>query len=89
MADQAAAAQQAVLAALPAPAAIALRVFDVIYVLVSINEQFMSMSIYARQRLIDFSQTGYGSAASTLLFFIVALATVVLLAASRVRLGEE
>ncbi len=67
----------------------ALRVFDVIYVLVSINEQFMSMSIYARQRLIDFSQTGYGSAASTLLFFIVALATVVLLAASRVRLGEE
>ena len=67
----------------------ALRVFDVIYVLTGANEQSMSMSIYARQQLFEFNQAGYGSAVSTLLFFIVALATIVLLVATRVRLGED
>jgi len=67
----------------------ALRVFDVIYVLTGANEQSMTMSIYARQQLFEFNQAGYGSAVSTLLFFIVALATVVLLVATRVRLGGE
>src|SRR5215510_890596 len=67
----------------------ALRVFDVIYVLTGANEQSMTMSIYARQQLFEFNLAGYGSAVSTLLFFIVALATIVLLLASRVRLGDE
>lgn len=67
----------------------ALRVFDVIYVLTGANEQSMTMSIYARQQLFEFNQAGYGSAVSTLLFFVIALATIVLLVASRVRLGED
>jgi trehalose/maltose transport system permease protein len=67
----------------------ALRVFDVIYVLTGANEQSMTMSIYARQQLFEFNQAGYGSAVSTLLFFIVALATILLLLVSRVRLGGD
>ncbi|MEZ8141972.1 ABC transporter permease [Enterovibrio norvegicus FF-33] len=54
----------------------ALRVFDLIYVLTPSNEATMSMSIYARQNLVDFQDVGYGSAASTLLFLIVALCTI-------------
>ena len=67
----------------------ALRVFDVVYVLTGANEQSMTMSIYARQQLFEFHQAGYGSAVSTLLFFIIALATIILLVASRVRLGGD
>jgi trehalose/maltose transport system permease protein len=67
----------------------ALRVFDVIYVLTGANEQSMTMSIYARQQLFEFNLAGYGSSASTLLFFIIALATIALLLGTRVRLGDE
>jgi trehalose/maltose transport system permease protein len=67
----------------------ALRVFDVIYVLTGANEQSMTMSILARQQLFEFNQAGYGSAVSTLLFFVIALATIVLLVATRVRLGGD
>ena len=51
----------------------ALRVFDVIYVLTSNSSTTMSMSVYARQQLVEFQDVGYGSAASTLLFLIVAM----------------
>ncbi|ACY15647.1 carbohydrate ABC transporter permease [Haliangium ochraceum] len=64
----------------------ALRIFDLIYVLTSNSKDTMSMSIYARQQLVDFQQVGYGSAASTLLFFIIALVTVVYIVVGRVRL---
>lgn len=67
----------------------ALRVFDVIYVLTGANERSMTMSIYARQQLFEFNQAGYGSAVSTLLFFIIALTTILLLVATRVRLTED
>lgn len=67
----------------------ALRVFDVIYVLTGIQDQSMTMSIYARQQLIDFSQIGYGSAASTLLFFIIALLTILYVSLGRVKLGGD
>ena len=67
----------------------ALRVFDVIYVLTGANERSMTMSIYARQQLFEFNQAGYGSAVSTLLFFLIALATILLLIATRVRLTED
>jgi trehalose/maltose transport system permease protein len=63
----------------------ALRIFDLIYVLTSNSETTMTMSIYARQQLVDFQSVGYGSAASTLLFFIVALCTVLYLTLGRVR----
>ena len=32
----------------------------------------MTMSIYARQQLVDFQEVGYGSAAATLLFVVIA-----------------
>ena len=57
----------------------ALRVFDLIYVLTPNSEDTISMSVYARQQLVDFQDAGYGSAASTLLFFVVALSTLVFL----------
>jgi trehalose/maltose transport system permease protein len=67
----------------------ALRVFDLIYVLTSNSRDTASMSIYARQQLVDFQEVGLGSAASTLIFLIIALIVVITLAAGRVRLGED
>jgi trehalose/maltose transport system permease protein len=66
----------------------AIRIFDLVYVLTPGARETMTMSIYARQQLIDFQQIGYGSAASTLLFFVVALLTVVYVLAGRVKLGD-
>lgn len=64
----------------------ALRIFDLIYVLTSNNKDTMSMSVYARQQLVDFQSVGYGSAASTLLFFIIALCVVLYIYLGRVKL---
>ena len=63
----------------------ALRVFDLIYVLTSNSKDTMTMSIYARQQFAAFQEVGYGSAASTMLFFIIALLTVVYIVVGRVR----
>jgi trehalose/maltose transport system permease protein len=49
----------------------------------------MSMSVYARQQLVDYQEVGVGSAASTLIFLIIAILTVLYLVAARVRLGAE
>ncbi|MFW5833328.1 MAG: carbohydrate ABC transporter permease [Pseudomonadota bacterium] len=57
----------------------ALRIFDLIYVMQGNKQDTMSMSIYARQQLVDFQDVGYGSAAATLLFMTIALITVVYL----------
>lgn len=69
----------------------ALRVFDVIYVLTSNSTSTMSMSVYARQQLVEFQDVGYGSAASTLLFLIIALATIAYLYLGRkqIQLGGD
>jgi trehalose/maltose transport system permease protein len=67
----------------------ALRVFDIVYVLTSNSTDTMSMSVFARQQLIDFQDVGYGSAAATLLFLTVALVTALVLLGGRVRLTEE
>lgn len=67
----------------------ALRVFDVIYVLTGSREHSMTMTIYARQQLVDFQEVGYGSAASTLLFFIIALLTILYVSLGRVRLEAD
>lgn len=53
----------------------ALRIFDLIYVMTGNARDTMSMSVYVRQQLVDFQDVGYGSAAATLLFLIVALFT--------------
>lgn len=63
----------------------ALRVFDLIYVLTSNSTDTMSMSVYARQQLVDFQEIGYGSAASTLLFLIIAFSVIVMIVFGRSR----
>ncbi len=65
----------------------ALRMFDLVYVMSGNNRDTMSMSVYARQQLIDFGALGFGSAAATLIFAIIALFTALYLTAARV--GRE
>jgi len=65
----------------------ALRVFDLIYVMTGNNRDTMSMSVYARQQLVDFQDVGYGSAAATMVFLIIALFTIAYLMLARV--GED
>lgn len=66
----------------------ALRVFDLIYVLTTNSRQTMTMSVYARQYLSEYQQVGYGSAAATILFFVIAIVTAVYVTAGRVRFQE-
>jgi trehalose/maltose transport system permease protein len=65
----------------------ALRIFDLIYVMTGNNKSTMSMSVYARQQLVDFQDVGFGSAAATMLFVSIAVITAVYLTAARV--GRE
>jgi len=67
----------------------ALRIFDLIYVLTSNSKDTMSMSVYARQQLVDFQEVGYGSAASTLLFMTIALCIILYMVAGRVRFDKD
>lgn len=66
----------------------ALRVFDLIYVMTSNSRDTASMAVYARQQLIDFQETGYGSAASTLIFAIIAVVSLGYVALLRTHLAE-
>ncbi len=63
----------------------ALRVFDIFYILTSGSQETMSMSVFARQQLFEFQSVGLGSAASTLLFFIIALVSVIFLTLGRTK----
>ncbi|MCG6934118.1 MAG: sugar ABC transporter permease [Gallionella sp.] len=65
----------------------ALRMFDLVYVMSGNSRDTMSMSVYARQQLIDFGDLGFGSAAATMIFAIIALFTAVYLTVARV--GRE
>lgn len=65
----------------------ALRIFDLVYVLTANSTSTMSISVYARQQLIDFQDIGYGSAASTLVFLTVGLAATAYLRLVRLRPG--
>ncbi|MEM6616312.1 MAG: sugar ABC transporter permease [Pseudomonadota bacterium] len=67
----------------------ALRIFDLIYVLTSNSRDTMSMSVYARQQLVDFQEVGYGSAASTLLFLIIAFLTIATITIGKVNLSGD
>jgi trehalose/maltose transport system permease protein len=62
----------------------ALRMFDLVYVMSGNSRDTMSMSVYARQQLVDFGDLGFGSAAATMIFAIIALFTVVYLTVARV-----
>jgi trehalose/maltose transport system permease protein len=65
----------------------ALRIFDLIYVMTGNNKVTMSMSVYARQQLVDFQDVGFGSAAATMLFLLIAVFTAVYLTLAKV--GKE
>ncbi len=65
----------------------ALRIFDLPFILTGNSKAAQSMAIYARQQLVDFQDVGYGSAASTFLFLVVAVFTVAYITLGRVRLG--
>lgn len=67
----------------------ALRVFDLIYVLTANSAGTMSMSVYARQLLVEFQDVGQGSAASTLLFLVIALLTLSVVLLGRLQLDGE
>lgn len=64
-----------------------LRIFDLVYVLTSNSASTMTMSVYARQQLVEFQDVGYGSAASTLLFLVISLIAVIYLYLGRRQLG--
>jgi trehalose/maltose transport system permease protein len=67
----------------------ALRVFDLIYVLTSNNTSTISMSGFVRREMIDNGYMGYGSAASTALFLIIGLATIIYMRVGRVKFSED
>ncbi|PBB41835.1 MAG: sugar ABC transporter permease [Mesorhizobium sp.] len=64
----------------------ALRIFDLIYVLTPNNVHTKSMSVFVRENLFEFDKFAYGSAASTLLFLIVALLTICYIRIGRIEL---
>lgn len=66
----------------------ALRVFDLIYVMTSNSRDTRSMSVFVREQLIDFGLVGYGSAAATCLFFMIAAITIVTMSLMRNRIDQ-
>lgn len=67
----------------------ALRMFDLVYVLTPNAQQTAMMSTFARQQLVDFQQVGYGSAATTLMFFLIGLLTIAYIMLGRLRLDAS
>lgn len=65
----------------------ALRAFDLMYVMAANSGDTMTMSVFARQQLVDFQDVGYGSAAAALLFLLVGLLTAMVLTLGRVRMA--
>ena len=66
----------------------ALRIFDLPYVLTGSSRYTATMAVFARQQLVEFQDVGYGSAASTFLFLVVAVFTALYLTLGRVRLAD-
>ncbi len=60
----------------------ALRVFDVIFVMVGVNTATRSLAIYNRQTLIDFQDLGYGSAVSVAILVIIFIFVVLYMRAA-------
>ncbi|HEY0192863.1 MAG TPA: sugar ABC transporter permease [Kofleriaceae bacterium] len=62
----------------------ALRIFDMPYVVKGNAPETMTMSIYARQQMIDNAQFGMGSSVSVVIFLVIMMFTVAYMTASRV-----
>ena len=67
----------------------ALRIFDLVYVLTPNNSQTKTMAVFARENLFDFDKFAKGSAASSLLFLILAAITIAYIYIGRVRLTDS
>lgn len=67
----------------------AMRIFDLIYVLTPNSSQTKTMSVLARENLIDFDKFAYGAAQSTLLFFTLAFMAIFVLRFGRTTLQKE
>ncbi len=67
----------------------ALRVFDIVYVLTPNTDATRTMSVYARENLFDYDKFAYGSAASTLLFLVIAAITITFIIATRMDLEGD
>lgn len=65
----------------------ALRVFDLIYVMTSNTRSTVTVSVYARQHLVDFQNVGYGSAASLMIFLLIGTLSVICVFALRPKIG--
>jgi trehalose/maltose transport system permease protein len=64
----------------------AMRMFDLVYVMTGATDATITLSVFAQRELIGFQDVGYGSAASTLVFFIIALLTALYVMATRLDL---
>ena len=62
----------------------ALRIFDMPYVVKGNAPETMTMSIYARQQMMDNAQFGMGSAVSVLIFLVIMIFTIGYMTLSRV-----
>ncbi|WP_135228693.1 carbohydrate ABC transporter permease [Deinococcus fonticola] len=63
----------------------ALRVFDMPYIVKGNAPETMTMSIYARQQMINNAEFGFGSAISVLIFLIIMIFTVIYVTSLRVK----
>ena len=66
----------------------ALRIFDLVYVLTGNNTATATMTVYARQRLMEFQEFGVGSTASVLIFLFIGVFTGIYLWMMRPRKQE-
>lgn len=66
----------------------AVRIFDLVYVLSSGNNENATMSVYSRRFLVDYADVGYGSAAATFLLFFVAFLGVLYVSFNQKKLRE-
>lgn len=64
----------------------AMRMFDLVYVMTGATDATVTLSVFAQRELVAFQDVGYGSAASTLVFFIIALLTALYVMAARLDL---
>ncbi len=62
-----------------------LRVFDMPYIVKGNAPETMTMSIYARQQMIEQAQFGYGSAISVLIFLVIMFFTAIYVTSLRVK----
>jgi len=67
----------------------ALRIFDLVYVLTPNSAATKTMSVIARENMIDFDKFAYGAAQSTLLFAILAVFVSLYIWLGRVNLSGE